>query len=238
MKIRLFTLPNILTLMNLLCGSLAVISMISLESGEGLRTAFILMAAAAVFDFLDGFAARLTKSYSHLGVQLDSLADMVSFGLLPSIIALKIYYIAGGSGLWGAFTLLIVLFSALRLAKFNIDDSQKSEFTGLPTPANALLIGAAGYHVARAGIAFPPYAPWIVLGCSVLLACLLISPVRMFSLKFSGFGFRENATRYVFLLVSLVFVIISGVSGIAAAIILYILTSLIMWLISPRGTRG
>ena len=234
MKIRLFTLPNILTLLNLFCGSLAVISMISLQSNEALMVAFVLMLVSAVFDFLDGFAARLTKSYSALGVQLDSLADIVSFGLLPSIIALKLYHLAGGTGIWGIFTLLIVLFSALRLAKFNIDDSQKDGFTGLPTPANALLIGAVGYYVAKYNISFPEYAPWVIIGCSALLSYLLISPVRMFALKFKGFGFRQNATQYVFLAVTAVFIIIFGLPGIAPAIILYILTSLIMWLAAPK----
>ena len=234
MKIRLFTLPNILTLMNLLCGSLAVVSVICLEPLEALRISFYLMLAAAVFDFLDGFAARLTKSYSKLGVQLDSLADMVSFSLLPAILMFRIYYICGGQGLWGIITLIIVLFSALRLAKFNIDESQREEFEGLPTPANALLIGASGYFFATRGIAFPSCAPWIVLACSVLLAWLLISPVRMFSLKFKGFGFRENAVRYIFLAVAAAFIIIFGLSGIAPAIILYILSSLIIWL-ARRG---
>lgn len=234
MKIRLFTLPNILTLMNLLCGSLAVVSIICMEPAEALRTSFYLMLAAAVFDFLDGFAARLTKSYSKLGVQLDSLADMVSFGLLPSIIMFRIYYISGGEGLWGVITLAVVLFSALRLAKFNIDETQREEFEGLPTPANALLIGAAGYFLGTNGIDFPACAPWIVLASALLLSWLLISPVKMFSLKFKGFGFRGNAVRYIFLAAAAALVIIFGLSGIAPAIILYILSSLIMWL-ARRG---
>ena len=234
MKIRLFTLPNILTLMNLLCGSVAVVSLIFLEPAKALRVSFYLMLAAAVFDFTDGFAARMTNSYSKLGVQLDSLADMVSFSLLPAILMFRLYYLSGGEGLWGIVTLIIVLFSALRLAKFNIDETQKEEFEGLPTPANALLIGAAGYFSATNRIDFPAYMPWMILGCSVFLAWLLISPVRMFSLKFNGFGFRENAVRYVFLGVAAVFIIIFGFSGIAPAIILYILSSLIMWL-ARRG---
>lgn len=238
MKIKLFTLPNIVTLLNLACGSLAVIAMITLERPEALRAAFLLMMAAAVFDFLDGFVARLTGQYSKLGVQLDSLADMVSFGLLPSLIALQIFYAVGGNGWWGAVTLIVVLFSALRLGKFNIDETQKTEFEGLPTPANALLIGSAGWTISLwQNAAIPTWAPWAVLGCCVVLAWLLISPVRMFALKFDGFGFRKNAIRYTFLLAALAFVIIFGLTGIGLAMILYILTSVILYIACPSKRR-
>lgn len=237
MKIRYFTLPNILTLMNLLCGSLAVVGMMTLEGPMALRAAFLLMLASALFDFLDGFAARLLKQYSQLGVQLDSLADMVSFGLLPSLIAIRIYFEVGGSGWWAAIPLSIAAFSALRLARFNVDDDQKNEFRGLPTPANALLIGSCGWYVALSGQqVFGSWVPWAVLGACAVLSWLLVSPVRMFSLKFEGFGFRRNAVRYVFLLISLVFILIFGLSGIGPATILYLLASIIMWAATPRET--
>lgn len=237
-KIKMFTLPNMITLLNLLCGSLGVVAMITLERPEALRAAFLLMLASALFDFLDGFVARLTKQYSALGVQLDSLADMVSFGLLPSLIALQVFYMADGNGWWGAVTMLVVLFSALRLAKFNIDDSQKTEFVGLPVPANALLIGAAGWCAALYMPAAPPaWMPWTVLGCCALLAWLLISPIRMFSLKFDGFGFGPNATRYTFLLAALIFVIMFGLPGVGLSIILYILISVILHIAYPAKRR-
>ncbi len=252
MKVKLFTLPNIITLLNLACGTSAIILMTTL-TGEGetlaermqepLMAAFILMLASAVFDFLDGFAARLTGQYSKLGVQLDSLADMVSFGVLPSIIALRIFHItaenasnaAAGEGWWGAVILVMAAFSALRLAKFNIDDSQKTEFEGLPTPANALLVGSAGWYAALYMPAqLPSYAPWVVLGCVVVLSWLLISPVRMFSLKFAGFGFRENIVKYIFIVCAILLVVFFRMTGIGMAIVLYILTSLIMWPARPR----
>lgn len=238
MKIKLFTLPNTITLMNLLCGSLAVAGMIALPGADALRGAFVLMLASALFDFLDGFAARLTKQYSAVGVQLDSLADMVSFGLLPSLIAMQIFDMTGGSGWLRLIALSIVLFSALRLAKFNVDESQRSEFEGLPTPANAMLIGAAGWYVAS-GAPLPAagWVPWAVLGCCVLLSWLLISRVRMFSLKFDGFGFRPNAVRYVFLLASLALIIIFGLTGIGLATILYIFTSMIIYAACPSKRR-
>ena len=102
MKAKLITLPNIITLANLLCGTLGIISMVSLQSAGALRVAFVLMLAAALFDFLDGFVARLTGQYSPVGAQLDSLADMVSFVVLPTVVAMKIYYLAGGYGAWSA----------------------------------------------------------------------------------------------------------------------------------------
>ncbi len=238
MRGKLFTLPNILTLLNLACGTLAVVGMITLEHAESLRAAFMLMLASAVLDFLDGLAARLTGQYSKLGVQLDSLADMVSFGLVPTIIALRIFHMAGGEGWWGALVLVMVAFSALRLAKFNIDDSQKSEFEGLPTPANALLVGSAGWYAALYMPAqMPSYAPWIVLGCVLVLSWLLISPVRMFSLKFTGGGFRQNAVKYLFIVAAALLVIFFRAAGIGMTVVLYILASLIMWAVCP-SRRG
>jgi CDP-diacylglycerol--serine O-phosphatidyltransferase len=227
-KIKLFTLPNVITLLNLLAGLAGVIAL-----SVGLRVVFWCIVAAAIFDFLDGMAARLTRSVSAVGVQLDSLADVVSFGVLPSLVAVYIYIIVGGSGYWGFVALIIALFSALRLAKFNVDDSQRSDFVGLPTPANALLIGSVGYWAAGSCGGFPPFAPWLVLAGSVLLAWLLISPVRMFSLKFSRFSFAGNEVRYCFLFAAAVLLAIFGLVGIALAIILYILTSLTIWLLRP-----
>lgn len=236
MKTKLITLPNLVTLANLLCGTVAIIAMISMQSGEALRIAFILMASAAVFDFLDGFVARITKQYSQIGVQLDSLADMVSFGVLPTIIAMKIFYLTGGQGVWSAILLLVVICAALRLARFNVSDDQKTEFKGLPTPACALLIASAGFIVARMpqGV-FAPYIQWIVLGAGVTLALLMVLPARMFSLKFDGFGFIQNATRYVFLLMSLVLIILFGVGGVGLSVILYIMTSLLMSITGRRA---
>ena len=225
---RLITLPNIITLGNLLCGTVAIISIISLQSPQALRTAFLLMLAAAVCNFLDGFTARLTKQYSTIGAQLDSLADMVSFAVLPTIIAMKIYYIAGGHGVWSALLLLIAACGALRLARFNASDDHGGDFRGLPVPACALLIGAAGWYASsRVGMPASPAMQWVVLAAGVVLALLMVSRIRMFSLKFNGFGFRTNAVRYTFLLMSAIMIAVTGMTGIGLAVILYILYSLI-----------
>lgn len=235
MKIKFITLPNLLTLANLFCGMLGVVVMVSQQTEQALKYSFILMIAAAVFDFFDGFAARLTKQYSKLGAQLDSLADMVSFGVLPTLIAMKVYYLVGGYGWWSAVIMLIVLCAALRLAKFNISEDQKTEFEGLPVPACALFIGAAGWYASQQmPIQAPEYMQWVVLALSVVFAYLMVSPVRMFSLKFSGFGFRNNALRYVFILMSLLIILLTGAKGIGLVIVLYVLTSVIRWLARSR----
>ena len=142
MKIKLFTLPNILTLCNLLCGAAAAVAALRFDN---LQWPLLFIVAAAVFDFLDGFAARLFKSYSPLGKELDSLADCVSFGFAPSAILLNIYETSGGEGPWGYLVFILAAFSALRLAKFNIDENQSTQFIGMPTPAAALLVAASGY---------------------------------------------------------------------------------------------
>ncbi len=227
----MMTLPNAVTLANLLCGTLGIVSMVSLPSGRALEVSFVLMIAAAVFDFLDGFVARLTRQYSEVGRQLDSLADMVSFGVLPTLVAMKVYYLLGGYGAWGAVMLILAACAALRLAKFNVSDDQTTEFEGLPTPACALLVGSVGWTLSRMlPVAVAGYAQWTVLAAVVVLALLMVSRIRMFSLKFDGFGFGRNAVRYVFLIVALVMVLIFGMTGIGTAILLYILYSILIWL--------
>jgi len=220
MKIHLFTLPNMVTLANLFCGCLATLYALRFDD---LQIAFWLVISAAVFDFLDGFAARLTKQLSALGRELDSLADMVSFGMAPAAMLFSLYQAAGGIGSWGFFVFVVALFSALRLAKFNIDESQHDEFVGLPTPANAIFIASAG-HIYASGL----YAvqPWLVLLAAALLSCLLIAPIRMFSLKFKRFGWKGNELRYLFLLASLAGIVVWEIRAIPFIIASYILISL------------
>lgn len=229
MKIRLFTIPNMLTLGNLICGSSAVVALLMHADFE---LAFWLVVASAVFDFFDGFAARLLKSVSAIGVELDSLADMVSFGLVPSVAMFCLWDVAPSSDLpsWMRYlTLTIVAFSALRLAKFNIDDTQTTEFCGLPTPANGLFCLSLAMLMAAGSISLPQ---WAILTISIGMAYMLISPIRMFALKFKGFGWQGNEIRYSFIALCVVLIAAFTRYAVPAIILLYIIISAIRWVVN------
>lgn len=229
MKIRLFTIPNMLTLGNLICGSSAVVALLMHADFE---LAFWLVVASAVFDFFDGFAARLLKSVSAIGVELDSLADMVSFGLVPSVAMFCLWEVAPSSDLptWMRYlTLTIVAFSALRLAKFNIDDTQTTEFCGLPTPANGLFCLSLAMLMAAGSISLPQ---WAILTISIGMAYMLISPIRMFALKFKGFGWQGNEIRYSFIALCVVLIAAFTRYAVPAIILLYIIISAIRWAVN------
>lgn len=239
MQIRLFTIPNFLTLGNLVCGSCAAITL--LTSGD-FRIALWLIVAAAVFDFLDGFAARLLKSVSAIGVELDSLADMVSFGLVPSLAMWSLYDMVPAAGIlpegvaeYGRYlTLIIVAFSALRLAKFNVDDTQHSEFCGLPTPANGLFCLSVGLLATAGDLAL---CKEVVMVIAVVMASLLISPIRMFALKFKGFGWRGNELRYSFILLSVAIIALFTRYAIPTIIIIYVALSFVRWVANLNKSK-
>ena len=197
-------IPNTITSMNLLCGVLGVIFTFQ----GALDIAFYLMIAAAVCDFMDGFAARMLKAYSAMGKELDSLADLISFGLLPSLMLYRRLVEGGMTGFWTYLPLIICLFSALRLAKYNVDDRQSENFLGLPTPACAMwcgsLIYAADHGVmSMAGLLHDRY---LILIGSVVLALLLVSEIPMFSFKFKK-GSAYNRIRFYFIGIVVVFAI-------------------------------
>ena len=188
-------IPNTITSMNLLCGVLGVI----LTFQGALDLAFYLMIAAAVCDFLDGFAARMLKAYSAMGKELDSLADLVSFGLLPSLMIHRRLIEGGVTGFWAYVPVIICIFSALRLAKFNVDERQSENFLGLPTPACAMWCGSLIYAADRgvmtvAGLLNERY---IMIIAPVVLAILLVSEIPMFSFKFKK-GSEYNRLRLCF----------------------------------------
>ena len=231
MKVRYFTIPNLLTLSNLLCGSLAVVS--ALE-GDLVRVFWLVM-LSALCDFLDGFAARLLNQYSALGVQLDSVADMVSFGLVPSMVSfsiLRTLEFGGECGAWCYVAFIIVLFSALRLARFNIDEEQHEEFLGLPTPACSIFFVATGWMFDK-GLLPNIDAVWYAVS-AVVMATLLIVPVRMFSFKFKSFGWRGNELRFMFVILAVVAFAIWQVKVVPTVIVAYILISLVRHLLAKR----
>ena len=197
-------IPNTITSMNLLCGVLGVISTFK----GNLDIAFYLMIAGAVCDFCDGLAARLLNAYSPMGKELDSLADLITFGLLPSVMLYKcmdIYHL----GEWFCYIpLIIAVFSALRLAKFNIDDRQSENFIGLATPACAMICGSFTivahmdiYNIAGA----MTESTWMIPAASVILSLLLVSEIPMFSMKFKkGSPAEIKWMRISFIAVSVV----------------------------------
>ena len=239
LKIRLFTVPNMLTLANLLAGSVAVIFTFVYHAYE---TAFWLIVAAAVFDFLDGFAARLLKQTSPLGVQLDSLADDVTFGLAPAIVMFDLYVHSSSCynlnaevmGWMKYVVLIIAAFSVLRLAKFNIDTTQSAEFEGLPTPANALMLMSLAVLAETGRVVL--YQEHILL-ISIAASLLLISPIRMFALKFKSFGIKGNELRYGFIVAAIVMIILMPAYALLAIIVLYIVISTLTWLIGGRAKK-
>lgn len=224
--------PNFITCMNLLCGCLACIT--TLEGSMGgehkIYIAALLICAAALCDFLDGFAARLLKAYSAIGKELDSLADLVSFGLAPGLIAfqfandLVLTYNTVPAGKYVPYlALLIPIFSALRLAKFNTDERQTTSFIGLPVPANALFwIGVYFF-----GISYGLEYPYIWMVLVVLFSYLMVSEIPMFSLKFANYSIKDNFLRYLLIVSAIVLVSIFGLGGFAPVIVFYILLSLL-----------
>lgn len=235
-KIRLFTVPNFLTLANLVAGALAVVFALCDHAYD---VSLMLIIVAAVCDFFDGFAARLLKQQSPLGVQLDSLADDISFGLAPAIVMYDLFchsmsYYALPEGLmsWlGYLCFIVAAFSALRLAKFNIDTTQATEFEGLPTPANALMLMSLAALALNGDVVL--YQEHILI-ISVAASFLLISPIRMFSLKFKSFKFADNKLRYGFILASLLLIIFLTKYSVVAIIVLYIVFSTIRWIFLPK----
>ncbi|MBD5316454.1 MAG: CDP-diacylglycerol--serine O-phosphatidyltransferase [Bacteroides sp.] len=218
-------IPNTITCMNLASGILAVIA--AFHGSEpywglnGYYWTMILIGAAAVFDFCDGAAARLLGAYSPVGKELDSLSDLVSFGVAPTLMVYNI--MMENTASWTAYlSLFIAVMGALRLARFNVDDRQTTSFIGLPIPASALFwIGASGWMLDHG---YPGDGP--VLTLVAFMSLLMVSSLPMFSLKFKNFAWRENFRRYVILAAAVIFVITDGVAGFVWTIILYILISL------------
>lgn len=207
-------IPNFLTSCNLVCGCLGIV--FSFQGKP--EYAVFLIWLALIFDFADGLAARLLKVKSAIGKELDSLADMVTFGVLP---ALLMFFIIGGKSdiEWLPFSaFLIAVFSALRLAKFNVDTRQEENFIGLPTPANALFLSSLIFF-------YHSLPLWLILAITVIFSLLLIAELPLFSLKMKSFKWSGNEIRHIFLLVSILLVIFFQLAALPFIIIAYILLS-------------
>lgn len=242
-----FWVPNAITAMNLICGSLAVFFAID----GALFWAAIFIFVAAIFDFLDGFSARLLKAYSPIGKELDSLADTVSFGLAPAAIVFTmleltlfgrnqpIQEIEGNWSQWITLysSLIIPVAGAFRLAKFNTDDRQSEQFLGMPIPANAIffaslaLILEMGTNQSIVPVILNKYT---ILASIFCCSFLMVSELPMFNLKFKNLNLKENALRYFFLGSTLLLLIFLQIYALPLIIIWYVLLSIVSYL---AGTK-
>lgn len=217
-------IPNAFTLLNLLSG---VIGIVWVLNGNVLSGAYFILISAGL-DFFDGFAARILKVPSEIGKQLDSLADLVSFGVLPGFVLFQMVREQSTADWYPYLTLIVPLLSAYRLAKFNIDTRQSDQFIGLPTPANALFLSTLPYFALR----WPEISGWLssplVLVLIVwVMAILLVVELPLIALKFKNFSFADNVFRYVLVIVSVLLAILFGLAGIPMVILAYIVLSII-----------
>lgn len=224
--------------MNLLAGTLGIISVFNYS----LTLAALFMAIALVFDYSDGMMARLLHAKSEIGLQLDSLSDVVSFGVLPGFIVMKLMEqssnlpdcFAGQTNLCPYLALIIPVFSALRLAKFNIDTRQTESFLGVPTPANAIFFGSFPLIIMQS-VNHPAYTPaasfltnWYTLALLVIIfSGLLVSEIPLYSFKFRSIGWKQNKVRYMIIATSLVLAAVLRFAAIPLMVVFYILISLV-----------
>ena len=212
-------IPNFITSLNLFTGCVGIYF-----AFEGnFLAALLCIMIAAVLDFLDGFAAHLLKAYSEMGKQLDSLADVVSFGVLPGALVFSVLSTSELHGYFAFVGFLIPVFSALRLAKFNVDERQTSSFLGLPTPAHAIFWGGMIFSFADVLTQNPLFLCALV----VVFCLLLVSEIPMFSLKIKGFSWRENKTQYIFLAGCVVLFAVMQLNAFAPIIAWYIVLSIL-----------
>lgn len=240
-------LPNIITLLNLFSGSIAVV----LAVQNYFVSAALFMFLGIFFDFFDGLVARKLNVQSALGLQLDSLADMVTSGLVPGVVMFKLLnwsighpMVENTDPLWDSSTIFeglhhyaplafvgffITLASAYRLATFNLDEEQQASFKGLPTPANALLIISLPLIMEfqnSDAINAVILNPWFLIAVTALSCYLLNSGIPLFALKFKDWSFKSNAVRYVFIIMSIIFIVLFKFLAIPMIIVFYVLLSL------------
>jgi len=243
-------IPNAITVFNLLAGAMAVV----LGAGNHLAAACLFVFLAGVFDFLDGLAARLLNVHSPIGAQLDSLADMVSFGLAPAFIvwvhlsglfprpahSLDLSGLAVTKQFFLLFPFVLTAFAALRLAKFNIDTRQKKSFVGLPVPAMALFFasGVLVFHLRGSlyGVNMLN-EPWLWDLMCLVFAILMVSPLRMFSLKIQHLKWRGNEFRYLFAGISLFLLISMHIGALPLIMLTYVVLSILYHIFDPKISR-
>lgn len=229
-------IPNLITLLNLLCGCAAIIEILASRP----ENAGVLILFSLFFDFADGFSARLLGAYSEIGKQLDSLADVVSFGVVPGMILFSIFRESSAANsllnqglpfadFYPYLMFIVTLFSALRLAKFNIDTRQTQSFIGLPTPANTILIASFVFILKNDefGIGSFLQNPWFLLVFAMLSSWLLVAEIPLFSLKFKNLKFIDNKGPFLLLIFSIPCILLLHYAAAPAIITFYVILSLI-----------
>jgi len=235
-------IPNFITSLNLASGFIAII----LTSRGDIEAASWLIVAAMVFDFLDGFAARLLKAGSDIGKELDSLADIVSFGVAPAFILYNLFeplFLAEPSVTVSVLKyspVIMAVFAAVRLAVFNTDPGQYAEFKGLPTPANAFaviaLVLSASYGENSVATSLSGNWP-ALLTYTIVLSLLMVSRIPLMSFKISGTGLRGNEARLIFIAAVLILVGVAGFGALVYIIPVYIIISLVSTLVITPGRK-
>lgn len=218
-------IPNILTLFNALCGCVGI----SLIAEGQILIACFLVFVALFFDYFDGFAARLLGVQSEIGKQLDSLADAITFVVLPAFIAQSLWIKNNSSDFFTYFPFLLALFSILRLAKFNIDARQTDSFIGVPTPANAMLWASFPLilHYQHSDFAENILTnSHFLMFLIVLMSFLLVAELPLFALKFKDFSWKNNKMKFVFMLLSLITIVLFQFWAIPIVILLYVVFSI------------
>ncbi len=224
-------IPNALTCGNLFCGCIGIVAAFDNE----LILAAYLTGIAAVLDFFDGFVARWLKAYSPIGKELDSLADCVTFGVLPGAIIFRLLRQSLGDG-YGLIEFSIIpnlafiisIFSALRLAKFNVDTRQSESFIGVPTPANAILISSIPLILQQTPeLREVIVQPVVLLSLTLVMSFLLVAELPLFALKFQNYSFGANKIKYIFLILSVLLLVTLKFTAIPLIIVLYIVLSIV-----------
>lgn len=211
-------IPNIITLSNAFFGMVGI-----LYAVKGMYwMALYMMIFAAIADFLDGFIARLLNVKSELGAELDSLSDLITFGALPGLIMYKLIESNTDSTWMPYIAFFITIMSAYRLAKFNISKNQSTNFSGLPTPINALVL-------ASLSVIELTYLDniWVLIGVCVLSGVLLVSNIPLIGLKFKSFGFKDNLAKYILVVVSIILIITLKIVAIPVILLSYIIISIL-----------
>jgi len=227
----LINLPNILTLSNLLCGILAIILVLN----DAPKQAVYLVLLAGVFDFFDGFAARALKISGQFGAELDSLADMVTFGVFPGVLLYHIleeqFYIGDVTTLFNIIpvlalpTLLFPLCAALRLAKFNIDEDQSYYFKGLATPAATLFVCGIPFYEGLHYLAFAE--KYVIYFWTITLCLLMVSNYKLIAFKFKDYSIQNNLLKYLLIIFSIILLFLYQLKALPTIIILYLIISFI-----------